>query len=219
MLIIVSNKQDKSVVSSAKSILAIPFFADAYTTGKSNCSSVAFNSINNSITWSTTFSGCAPGLSILFITTIGFSPNANDFFRTSLVCGIAPSNASTNSKTPSTVFKTLSTSPPKSACPGVSTMFILISPCITDVFLESIVIPLSFSWSFESITLSCTCSFSLNTWLCFNNASTSVVFPWSTCAIIAMFLIFWLFIFITPLKFIFYFFIFCSNFKIILPNQ
>lgn len=73
---------------------------------------------------------------------------------------------------------------------------------------ESIVIPLSFSWSFESITLSCTCSFSLNTWLCFNNASTSVVFPWSTCAIIAMFLIFWLFIFITPLKFIFYFFIF-----------
>ena len=38
-----------------------------------------------------------------------------------------------------------STSPPKSACPGVSTIFILISPCITDVFFESIVIPLSFS--------------------------------------------------------------------------
>ena len=47
------------------------------------------------------------------------------FFNTSLVCGIAPSNASTNNNTPSTVFKTLSTSPPKSACPGVSTIFIL----------------------------------------------------------------------------------------------
>ena len=35
------------------------------------------------------------------------------------------------------------------------------------VFLESIVIPLSFSISFESITLSATCSFSRNTWLCF----------------------------------------------------
>ena len=55
--------------------------ADAYTTGKSNCSSVAFNSINNSITWSTTFSGCAPGLSILFITTIGFKLSAKDFYE------------------------------------------------------------------------------------------------------------------------------------------
>ena len=58
---------------------------DRYTTGNSSCSSLASNSINNSITWSTTFSGVAPGLSILFITTIGFNPNANDFFKTSLV--------------------------------------------------------------------------------------------------------------------------------------
>ena len=195
VFIMVSNKQLKSSVSSFKSILAIPFLADAYTTGKSNCSSVASNSINNSITWSTTFSGVAPGLSILLITTIGFNPNANDFFKTSLVCGIAPSKASTNNKTPSTVFKTLSTSPPKSACPGVSTILILTSPCITEVFLESMVIPLSFSWSLESIILSATCSFSLKIWLCLNKASTNVVFPWSTCAIIAIFLIFWLFIF------------------------
>ena len=55
----------------------------------------------------------------------GFKFSANDFFNTSLVCGIAPSNASTNKSTPSTVFNTLSTSPPKSACPGVSTMLIL----------------------------------------------------------------------------------------------
>jgi len=33
------------------------------------------------MTWSTTFSGVAPGLSILLMTTIGFSPKANDFFK------------------------------------------------------------------------------------------------------------------------------------------
>ena len=85
VFIIVSNKQDKSFPSSSKFIVAIPFLADAYTTGKSSCSSVASNSINSSITWSTTFSGVAPGLSILFITIIGFNPKASDFFKTSLV--------------------------------------------------------------------------------------------------------------------------------------
>ena len=110
--------------SSSNFIFAIPFLADAYITGKSNCSSVAFKSMNNSSTLSTTFSGCAPGLSILFITTIGFKSSPKAFFNTSLVCGIGPSNASTNSTTPSTIFRTLSTSPSKSACPGVSTMLI-----------------------------------------------------------------------------------------------
>ena len=185
--------------SSSKFIFAIPFFADAYITGKSNCSSFAFNSINNSNTSSTTFAGFAPGLSILFITTIGFKFNDNDFFKTSLVCGIAPSKASTRRTTPSTIFKTLSTSPPKSACPGVSTIFILMSLYITDVFLAKIVIPLSFSKSFESITLSATCSFVLKVPLCLNSASTNVVLPWSTCAIIATFLIFSFTIFIHPL--------------------
>ena len=85
VFIIVSNKHVKSDDSSARFIFPIPNFAEAYTTGKSNCSSVAFSSINNSITSSTTFSGFAPGLSILFITTIGFKSNANDFFKTSLV--------------------------------------------------------------------------------------------------------------------------------------
>jgi len=198
--IIVLNMQVMLSDSSDKFIFAIPFFADAYITGKSNWSSVAFSSINSSITLSNTFSGSAPGLSILFITTIGFRFNAKDFFRTSRVCGMTPSKASTNSKTPSTVFRTRSTSPPKSACPGVSTMFIFTPSYITDVFLERIVIPLSFSISPESIILSDTCSFSLNTWLCFNKASTNVVFPWSTCAIIAIFLIFLLFIFF-PLDF------------------
>ena len=196
--IIVSNRQCKLSDSSFKSIFAIPFFADANTTGKSSWSSFAFSSINSSSTSSTTFSGFAPGLSILFTTTIGFKFNAKDFLSTSLVWGIAPSNASTNKTTPSTIFNTRSTSPPKSACPGVSTMFILISLYITDVFLAKIVIPLSFSRSFESITLSATCSLSRKTWLCLSMASTNVVLPWSTCAIIAIFLIFWLFINITP---------------------
>jgi len=68
--IIVSKIHSILSLSSFKLILAIPFFAEAYITGKSNCSSVAFNSINNSKTWSTTFKGLAPGLSILLITTI-----------------------------------------------------------------------------------------------------------------------------------------------------
>ncbi len=56
------------------------------------------------------------------------------------------------------------------------------------VFLERIVMPLSRSMSFESITRSCTSWFSRNTPLCFSSSSTSVVLPWSTCAIIAIFL-------------------------------
>ena len=52
-----------------------------------------------------------------------------------------------------------------------------------------IVIPLSFSNSPESINLSSTTSFSLNDPLCFIKLSIKVVFPWSTWAIIVMFLI------------------------------
>ena len=188
--IIVSNIHLILSLSSSKFILAIPFFADAYTTGKFSWSSVAFKSINNSKTLSTAFTGSAPGLSILFIITIGCKFSASAFFKTSLVWGIGPSKASTTNKTPSTIFNTRSTSPSKSAWPGVSTMLIFTPLYITDVFFDKIVIPLSFSRSFESITLSCTCSLSLKTWLCLSKASTNVVFPWSTCAIIATFLIF-----------------------------
>ena len=176
-LIIVSNIGLISTASSFKFNFAIPFFAEAYITGKSNCSSFAPSSINKSKTSSKTFSGLAPGLSILFITTIGFRFKAKDFLRTSLVCGIAPSKASTKSKTPSTIFNTLSTSPPKSACPGVSTILILIPLYITEVFFAKIVIPLSFSISFESITLSSTCSLVLKVPLCLSRLSTNVVLP------------------------------------------
>ena len=137
---------------------------------------------------STTSSGLESGLSILLITTIGFSPRFRDFLRTNLVWGIGPSKASTRRSTPSTIFKILSTSPPKSACPGVSTIFIFISLYRMDVFLARIVIPLSFSRSLESMTLSVIASFALNIPLCLSIPSTRVVLPWSTWAIMAMFL-------------------------------
>ncbi len=64
-------------------------------------------------------------LSILFTTSIGFRPISNAFLSTNFVCGIGPSCASTSSKQLSAMFNVLSTSPPKSACPGVSIIFIL----------------------------------------------------------------------------------------------
>ena len=64
------------------------------------------------------------GLSILLTTAMTCLPSANAFFSTKRVCGIHPSNASTSSSTLSTIVSTRSTSPPKSACPGVSTMLI-----------------------------------------------------------------------------------------------
>src|SRR3989449_2518344 len=59
---------------------------------------------------------------------MGFSPSASAFPATNRVCGIGPSAASTSSKKPSTMRRIRSTSPPKSAWPGVSTMLILVSP-------------------------------------------------------------------------------------------
>ena len=82
-----------------------------------------------------------------------------------------------------------STSPPKSACPGVSTMLIFVLLYITAVVLAKIVIPLSCSKGFESNIRSCTSSLSRNVWEEVSKEFTNVVFPWSTCAIIAMFLI------------------------------
>ena len=75
----------------------------------------------------------------------------------------------------------------------ISTILIFVSPYITAVFLERIVIPLSLSRSPESITLSATFSFVLNIPLWRRSWSTRVVLPWSTWAIIATFLNFSLF--------------------------
>ena len=53
--------------------------------------------------------------------------------RTKRVCGIGPSAASTRRITPSTIDSTRSTSPPKSAWPGVSTMLIFTSVGMDEV--------------------------------------------------------------------------------------
>ncbi len=118
-------------------------------------------------------------------TTRGFFPSPKAFFSTKRVWGIQPSKASTRSSTPSTIISTRSTSPPKSAWPGVSTMFIFAPPYFTAVFFESIVMPLSRSRSPESITRSATASLARNIPLCRSSWSTKVVFPWSTWAIMA----------------------------------
>src|SRR5882724_695981 len=54
------------------------------------------------------------------------------------------------------------------------------------VFLARIVMPRSRSSSFESIIRSTCCSLARNVPLCCSMASTSVVLPWSTCAMMAM---------------------------------
>ena len=188
-LIIVSKSGSMDSILSSKSRAAIPCFADAKTKGHSKISSSAPSSINKSRTSSTTSRGLASGLSTLFMQTITGRFSSKDFFKTNFVWGIGPSKASTSNTTPFTILSTRSTSPPKSACPGVSMMLILTPLWFTAVFLERIVIPLSLSMSLESITLSLTCWLSLKIPDCLSSASTSVVLPWSTWAIIAIFLI------------------------------
>ena len=109
-------------------VRAIQFcLAEPYIVGKSSWSSVALRLNISSNTISFTSSGRQLGLSTLFITTTGLSPIRMAFCSTKRVCGIGPSKASTRSRHPSAIFSTRSTSPPKSACPGVSIMFILVA--------------------------------------------------------------------------------------------
>ena len=61
------------------------------------------------------------------MTTIGFRPIFSAFDTTNLVCGSGPSAASTSTSAPSTMLRMRSTSPPKSAWPGVSTMLMRVS--------------------------------------------------------------------------------------------
>ncbi len=109
-----------------KSKLAFPSLADAYIKGHSNCSSLAPNSINKSSISSITSSGLASGRSILLTHTITGNSSSNAFFNTNFVCGIGPSKASTKRTTPFTIFNIRSTSPPKSAWPGVSIILIFV---------------------------------------------------------------------------------------------
>ena len=95
--------------------------------------------------------------STLLMMTTGSSPSSSALRITNRVCGIGPSAASTSNTTPSTMRKMRSTSPPKSAWPGVSTILIFTSRQCTAVFLARIVIPRSRSSGFESITRSWIC--------------------------------------------------------------
>ena len=155
----------------------VPFIAEAKITGKSKSSSSAPSSMNKSNTSSTTSSGRAPGRSTLLTTTIGVKFCSKAFFNTKRVCGIVPSKASTTNKTPSTIPMIRSTSPPKSACPGVSKMLICLSPTLTAVFFDKIVIPRSFSMSFVSIARSPNSLRESNVSDCFKSSLTNVVFP------------------------------------------
>ena len=67
----------------------------------------------------------ASGRSILLITSTTGRFASNALRSTNRVCGIGPSEASTSNTAPSTIFRIRSTSPPKSAWPGVSRMLIL----------------------------------------------------------------------------------------------
>src|SRR5512139_867913 len=121
------------------------------------------------------------------MTTMGLRPIFSALETTNLVCGSGPSAASTSTSAPSTMFKIRSTSPPKSAWPGVSTILMRVSFHTTEAALAKIVIPRSRSRSLESIARSITRWFSRNVPDCCNRRSTSVVLPWSTCAMMATF--------------------------------
>src|ERR687895_607362 len=127
----------------------------------------------------------ASGRSTLFTHRITGRPDSSALRRTKRVCGSGPSEASTSSITPSTIVSPRSTSPPKSAWPGVSTRLSFTSPYRTAAFLARIVMPRSRSWSIESRIRSVSSSCAANTPDCRSMASTRVVLPWSTCAMIA----------------------------------
>ncbi len=145
-----SNSGFKFSLASASSFTAQPCRPEANSIGKSNCSSLAPSAANRSKISLCTSSGRASCRSILFTTTIGFRPRASALPSTNLVCGSTPSAASTRITAPSTMFRMRSTSPPKSACPGVSTMLMRTSCQTTEATFAKIVMPRSFSRSLRS---------------------------------------------------------------------
>ena len=94
------------------------------------------------------------------MTTMGLSPIFSAFDTTNLVCGSGPSAASTSTSAPSTMLRMRSTSPPKSAWPGVSTMLMRVSFHTTEAALARMVMPRSRSRSLESMARSTTRWFS-----------------------------------------------------------
>ena len=166
---------------------ANPPLPEAKMYGKSSWCSSAPSSTKQSKTSLRTSSGRASGRSILLITTIGRILLANALRSTNLVCGIGPSNASTSTRAPSAICKVRSTSPPKSAWPGVSMMLILVLPWLIAMFFARMVIPRSRSWGLES-RMQSWLSVPARNWPDWRSiTSTRVVLPWSTWAMIATF--------------------------------
>src|ERR1700685_1207480 len=130
--------------------------------------------------------GRASERSTLLMTTMGFSPILSALMTTNLVCGSGPSAASTSTSAPSTMLRMRSTSPPKSAWPGVSTILMRVSFQTSEVALARMVMPRSRSRSLESSARSATRWFSRNEPDCCSRRSTRVVLPWSTWAIMAI---------------------------------
>ncbi len=153
--------------------------------GKSSCSSPASRAANRSNTSFTTALGRASDRSTLLMTTIGRRPTLSAFDTTNLVCGSGPSAASTSTSAPSTILRMRSTSPPKSAWPGVSTMLMRMSRQGSEVTLARMVMPRSRSRSLESMARSATRWFSRKAPDCCSSRSSRVVLPWSTWAMIA----------------------------------
>ena len=87
---------------------------------KSSVASSAPSSTNKSKMPLSTSLMRASGRSILLMTTMGRRPQAKALRKTKRVCGMTPSDESTSSRQPSAILSTRSTSPPKSAWPGVS---------------------------------------------------------------------------------------------------
>ncbi len=142
--------------------------------------------MNRSYTSLSTSSGRASFLSILLSTTMTGRERPSAFFSTKRVWGSGPSEASTSRITPSTMESARSTSPPKSAWPGVSRMLMRTPFQPTAQFFAEMVMPRSRSSSMLSMRRSSTTWSARNMPLCLKRPSTSVVLPWSTCAMIAM---------------------------------
>ena len=102
-----------------------------------------------------------------------------------MVCGIGPSAASTSRRQPSAMDRTRSTSPPKSAWPGVSIRLIC-RPLRRST--ERLGQDGDAAFAFESVELIAPGHAGRRgrSPLCRSKPSTSVVLPWSTWAMIAM---------------------------------
>ena len=146
---------------------------------------MASSSISSSRTSSCTRSGSASGRSTLLIddhrmqTQLESLPGDEPGLRHRAFEGVHQEQDAVHHR------RIRSTSPPKSAWPGVSTMLIFTPPPPgasqrTEAFLEKMVMPRSLSSGLESITRSSIRCPSRNEPVWRSIWSTSVVLPWST---------------------------------------